>query len=53
MKKGSSNNNHANQMNPNHSQYRGGDNRANQKNPNNAEYKGPTAQQGAAPAGTR
>jgi hypothetical protein len=33
-------NNHANQLNPNHSQYKGGANHANQANPNNALYKG-------------
>ena len=33
-------NNHANQLNPNNSQYKGGSNHANQCNPNNALCKG-------------
>ena len=30
--------NHSNQCNPNHSQYKGGANKANQLNPNNSLY---------------
>ncbi|KAL7301747.1 hypothetical protein TKK_0005742 [Trichogramma kaykai] len=32
--------NHANQCNPNHGQWKGGSNHANQLNPNNSQYGG-------------